>query len=1113
MTAIVLAGAAMAEETRPTGVYVSGETAAEHPAGMMADGNPDTFAELLDDTREGKDAKTLPANGGAPVTASFVLDMGRERTTVGMRLVSQRSRWLARMAYKVTVFTCDDAEGKTGVRVIAENKVLPVTFCGESAFVTWPPVAAQFFGVRVNESDEDAINGLGTYMEWLNNPNRWIWGHACSGDGRHFVTDIAEVTLFDREPEDLPRPNPPSMAYPRYRLEKDWLLQDAGFEDFARAFTSTNDAELEKRMVAKVAGELADAGDYVLSDAPGRDPQWRALYFRLCEKRRAERLRNVTKHATQIVYAKHYTFGCNATLGATEHVTDDLTDSRPRNWAKGGQLCLLTIRPDGSVTNEVLIDRPEGCVRDPSLSYDGARLVFAMRDSYNDNAYYSPHRWSPSFRAPLPWDAYEKRRGDDYHLYVLELKTRTITQITRSPVVGTHVVPCADVEPCFTSDGGIVFQSTRCEQVMPCHQTLIANLYGCDADGGNLHRLAFDGASTFYPQQLDDGRILYTRWEYNDRNARFQQSLFTMNHDGTAQMEYYGNNSFYPASLLHFRPIPDSAKVIGIVSGHHVHQTGKLIVIDRRKGTQGDSGIEYVAGSAIGEEPGRHTSNYADDPKVTGDRNVIAIDSFGQFGPQWQYPYAFDEDHYLVTFLPEGTLIDKSGVNPNFGVYYQTADGGRELLAYDPSVECSQPVPVMARKPALLRNWLADFAQSYGRFYVQNVYFGPGLQGVAPGTIKKLRVVGVECRPMYLHTGLMHCPCDKPYEEFIPYVGDASGEAITAGGAWDIKHVLGEADVAPDGSCAFEVPANNGVYFQLLDGRGRCVQTMRSWTMVMPGETIACVGCHESKHQIYPAAQGAAFGSVQRLRPMAGQPPHPLLTRLDRDGLLASADNYLGVSAPRPSDPAAPTEGFSFIRTIQPILDAHCVKCHDGSAEAAGRANLTGEEAPDFLAGAGRRFSKSYAALTASGRQTAMLNWYSATGRSAMLPPYAQGSTQSRIMDYLEPSHHDVKVSDDQKRLFACWIDLSIPFVGSYAEATTWTPEERRIFEYHQDKRAIFAWQEVNALRARLPLRPVPMGGLQSGVFAPVRNSPPPQGGDSAERGSTKGGEHRRSQI
>ena len=1075
--AIVPVAVASRTPTVPTGAAALAQ---------LIDGDRATACCFLDDTPTGGNPGTLPPGGAPPVTAHFVLDLGRERITAGMRLVSQPSRWLARMAYSVSVFTCADACGETDLRLIADRVILPVTFCGDSAFVTWAPVSARFISVRVNESGEGAINSLGTYMTWLNNPNRAIWGIPCSGSGQNFVTDIAEVSLFEDEPSDFPRPNPPGLAYPCWRLEKDWLLQDAGFDDFARAFTAAEGAELEKRLVSKVAGELKGPVRFDLPDAPGCDPRWRALYLRLCGHRRAERLKNVTRHATRIVYVKHYTFGCNATLGSAEHVTDDLTDARPRNWKKGGQLCLLTIRPDGSVDNEVLIDKPEGCVRDPALSHDGRRLVFSMRDSYNDNAYHVPHRWAPSFRAPLPWAAYEQRRGDDYHLYAMDLATRELTQLTHSPIVNGRVVPCADVEPCFTSDGGILFQSTRCEQVMPCHQTLISNLYRSDTDGRNIRRLAFDGASTFYPQQLPDGRVLYTRWEYNDRNARFQQSLFVMNPDGTAQAEYYGNNSFYPTSLLHFRPIPGSSKSIGIVSGHHVHQKGKLIVVDRRKGTQGDSGIEYVAGSAINEEPGRHLSNYERDPKVTGNRNVVAIDSFGQTGPQWQYPYAFDEDTYLVTFLPEGTLIDKSGVNPNFGVYYQTADGARELLAYDPAVECSQPVPVMAQAPAHLRESLVGPSSPYGTFHVQNVYVGPGLEGVAVGTIKKLRVVGVEYRPMYVHSGSMDCPADEPYRNFIPYSGDMSGEAISAGGAWDIKHVLGEADVDQDGSCAFEVPANTAVYFQLLDAGGRCIQTMRSWTMLMPGEAMACVGCHESKEQVYPADQGRAYRKVQRLQPPAGQPAHPLLARLDRDGLLGGISNYLGLNAPRPCDPDAPTEGFSFIRQIQPILDRHCVRCHDGGPKAGGRPNLTGAEAADFRKGAARRFSKSYAALTANGRQTALLNWYSATGQSAMLPPYAQGSTQSKIMAHLEPSHNGVAVSDAEKRLFACWIDLAIPFGGSYFEATVWTPDDRRIAEYHQDKRVIFAWEEVNVLRAQHHLPPLPLEPFGSGVYAPT---------------------------
>ena len=259
---------------------------------------------------------------------------------------------------------------------------------------------------------------------------------------------------------------------------------------------------------------------------------------------------------------------------------------------------------------------------------------------------------------------------------------------------------------------------------------------------------------------------------------------------------------------------------------------------------------------------------------------------------------------------------------------------------------------------------------------------------------------------------------------------DGRGETVSAIGTWDVKHVLGEADVAPDGSCTFECPANNAVYFQLLDSLGRCVQTMRSWTMVAPGEESACVGCHEDKMQVYPADKGIASSKVQRLHPAAGQPPHPLLARLDKENMLASATNYLGVDAPRSSDPNAPTEGFSFVQRIQPILSAHCVKCHDGTEKCKWRPDLTAAWDPSFKDGSARKYSKAYRSLTSGGAQTARLNWSSNAGRSEMLPPCAQGSTQSKIMEHLEPAHHGVKVSDAESGSSPVGSILRFPLQG-----------------------------------------------------------------------------------
>ena len=118
-----------------------------------------------------------------------------------------------------------------------------------------------------------------------------------------------------------------------------------------------------------------------------------------------------------------------------------------------------------------------------------------------------------------------------------------------------------------------------------------------------------------------------------------------------------------------------------------------------------------------------------------------------------------------------------------------------------------------------------------------------------------------------------------------------------------------------------------------------------------------------------------------------------------------------------------------------------------------------------------RRFSESYAALTRSGFQTRLCNWYSSGGRPAMLPPYAQGSGASRLMDYFDGKHKGVKVTDDEYRTVACWLDLAIPFGGSYCEATDWTDDDRKVYDYHQLKREAFAAREIECIKANLPKR------------------------------------------
>ena len=994
-------GAAVAAEFVPV-VTASSPTADGHAVAAMTDGCVETFARFADSTP-----------GRRPMTAWFVVDLGATVETRGVRLVAQSDRWISTSPFKVRVSVCADGTGTNGVREIARDLRLHPAICCESQFLSWERVKARHFRIDVDDAGYPGICGYGVYVKWGDWHCRDAFGLPRNSETEPAVVDFAEVSFFDAFPDDFPAWNAhPDRAYPDSRLRKDWAMQDKGFPGFA-------------------AGVSPDA-----------EREW---------SRRRARLAKLVRDCPRFVYVKHYTISGDAELSGNAVVTDECRQGRTKCMRPGGQLCLATVRADGTVAHEVLVDRPAGCIRDPDVSFDGELVLFSMRNDFTK---------------------------DDYHLYTLDLATRELKQLTFS-----DPGPCADFEPCWLSSGGIAFQSTRCEQVIPCHVNENSNLYVCDADGRRIRRLGYDGGSTFYPQELPDGRILYTRYEYNDRNARFQQPLFTMNPDGTMQTEYYGNSSWFPTSLIHFRPIPGARRLLGIVSGHHVGQRGKLVTLDPSAGNQENEGIVFVAGSDIDGRPGCVKSRYGTGHPVYDKAraaNDPVIDDFAALhGAQWQYPYPLSETEWLVAFCPEGFVADtKCGDHPNFGIYWQNAEGARELLAYDPAIGCAQPVPVRARRRAGARRQIVtDLSRPFATCYVQDVYEGQGMTGVARGTVKKLRVVALENRPAFIRQGSMAAPHDPSFDKYIPYEGDISGEALTVpGGAWDVKHVLGEVEVAADGSCTFEIPSCTPVYFQLLDARGYCVQTMRSWATLMPGEFNSCIGCHERKRDASAPGPSGPI-RVQRLQPAAGQPAHPLLERLRAGGRFADVRNFLGLHAAKGADPDAPTEGFSYRRLVQPILDRRCVRCHDAAAAADGtRPNLTGAEAGDRrtlfekkgwrkLTDTGRRFTESYFALTERGRQSKRLNWYSSTGVSSLLPPYAMGSSQSALMRTFSPEHHGADVTDEERRVIACWIDLGVPFAGSYSEATDWTEKERETFVYHERKREGFASRELQGLR------------------------------------------------
>jgi hypothetical protein len=314
--------------------------------------------------------------------------------------------------------------------------------------------------------------------------------------------------------------------------------------------------------------------------------------------------------------------------------------------------------------------------------------------------------------------------------------------------------------------------------------------------------------------------------------------------------------------------------------------------------------------------------------------------------------------------------------------------------------------------------------------------------------VKKLHVVALSYRAVSLgatwHRGEGTLGCIVVGGESAVTYANPIG---VPNAAWDVKTVLGDAEVYEDGSAAFYVPARTPVYFQAIDAEGHVVQTMRSWSTLQPGETFSCVGCHESK--------------------LEAPPPLPLSIAM-QNGPQTLSPFY-----------DASGRGFSFPGIIQPILDNKCVECHN-SANPNG-INL--ENTPVWKDDARKNFSLSYLNLLQNDwrpmygyydngeaiwheqeRQGKLVQWPGAESTPSLLPPYPPGSRSSPLIEILKQGHEGVQLSSEEMEKLCCWIDLYVPFSGDYTEGMN--DGDKGTYAYWMNKRMEWKEQESQNIAA-----------------------------------------------
>jgi formylglycine-generating enzyme required for sulfatase activity len=452
----------------------------------------------------------------------------------------------------------------------------------------------------------------------------------------------------------------------------------------------------------------------------------------------------------------------------------------PQNWQGNcalprsgyeNQIALLSsLRSDGQVTT---LFQPQNTefVGDVDLHFDGGKLLFSMPGKNG--------RWQ---------------------VWELGVDGKNLRQLTLDDPSDVD-----NYDACYLPDERIMFASTRCFAGVPCvgGGNTVANLCLANPDGSGVRQLCFDQDHNWCPTVLNNGRVLYSRWEYSDLPHYFSRLLFQMNPDGTGQMEYYASNSMWPNSIFYARPIPnDPAKVIAVISGHHgVPRMGELILFDPARGRrEADGVVQRIPG--YGQKV---------DPVI---RDGLVEGSW----PKFLHPFPLDDKYFLVSCQPTASS--------NWGIYLADVFDNMVLVKEEPGYALFEPVPLRktARPPVVPDR--VDPAQDQATVYLTDIYLGEGLRDVPRGTVKKLRL----------------------YSLHYAYPGMGGHINIGIDGPWDGRVILGTVPVNSDGSAIFKVPANMPIAVQPLDADGKALQIMRSWFTAMPGEVLSCVGCHETQN-------------------------------------------------------------------------------------------------------------------------------------------------------------------------------------------------------------------------------------------------------------------------
>jgi len=570
--------------------------------------------------------------------------------------------------------------------------------------------------------------------------------------------------------------------------------------------------------------------------------------------------------------------------GAFSNPTDSV------NSADGGDLYVREksspsspeVNITGSYTNGA------GDVSDPEVSYDGTKLLFAMRCSAQSSP--SCYNYQGAGIYDYSWNIWE-----------YDLRTRQMRRIiadSRVSRLGN------DVDPAYLPGSKIVFTSTR--QATTCNpQTSnspqpptavqcaaagstpgavgyrytdeyerepVTVLHVMNSDGTDIKQISFNQSHDRNPTVLATGEIMYARWDHV--GGRNQFSIFKINPDGSDYFILYGAHS--PGnSYLHPRPMPDGRVISSLMPLSGTREGGSLEIIDVANYSENDEPADGVgASNQVGRREGqfqatRLMNTGASESEHTAMRGM-GVSPLGRYTTP--YPLFDGSNRVLVAYTPSQPVTENNAFvgtrtvegAPQYGIWMLNLDRGTLNVVVPPQAGYlfSDPVAIQPRpEPApksgsgFVDPGLAS--AGLGLLNVKSVYDTDGR-----GRMGSAVLATGETIPTIPQSGgrpdlnIMKNPANAQYgsrvarffriTKAVPTPDGLEREAIGEE-EFEMQQIVGYGVIEPDGSMTARVPANTPVSITALDREGRGFTHHTNWIQVRPGETRTCNGCHSPR--------------------------------------------------------------------------------------------------------------------------------------------------------------------------------------------------------------------------------------------------------------------------